>query len=264
MTHELDREVPTPIYQQIKDWLRQQVKHGAWPEHYKLKAETDLAIELGVSRGTMRKAIMELIEEGLFTRIHGRGTFVASSILEQPLAERFVTFSEDLIVRGIGFETQVIEQSIIQPVENVTSLLGLRPGDEVFFLKRLRSIGGEPLVILENYIPYTRCQGIEHYDFTRYRLFEVLEEHLGLELDWGRRSFEARVADSEIASLLNISESRPVMFAEQIVYLSDESPIELSNLWFKGERFKLSATFKRDKKIDHTQRTFSEEYTPGG
>src|SRR4026207_2090083 len=131
----LDREDPTPIYQQIKDWLRQQIKHGAWPEHYKLKAETDLAIEWGVSRGTMRKAIMELIEEGFLTRIHGRGTFVASSVLEQPLAERFVTFSEDLTANGIAFETQVIEQSIIKPAENVTSLLGLQPGDEVFFLK---------------------------------------------------------------------------------------------------------------------------------
>jgi len=260
----LDREDPTPIYQQIKDWLRQQVKHGAWPEHYKLKAETDLAIELGVSRGTMRKAIIDLIEEGLFTRIHGRGTFVASATLEQPLAERFVTFSEDLMARGIAFETRVIEQSVIRPAESITSLLGLQPGDEVFFLKRVRSIGGEPLVILENYLPYTRCRGIERYDFTRYRLFEVLEEHLRLELDWGRRSFEARVADADIARLLGISESRPVMFAEQIVYLSDESPIELSNLWFKGERFKLSATFKRDKQVDHTQRTFSEEYNPGG
>lgn len=260
----LDREDPTPIYQQIKDWMRQQVKHGGWPEHYKLKAETDLAVDWGVSRGTMRKAIMDLIEEGLFTRIHGRGTFVASTTLEQPLAERFVTFSEDLMERGIGFETRVIEQSIIKPAENVTSLLDLQPGDEVFFLKRVRSIGGERLVILENYLPYARCRGIENYDFTRYRLFEVLEEHLNLELDWGRRSFEARIADAGIAKLLGISESEPVMYAEQIVYLSDESPIELSNLWFKGERFKLSATFKRDKQVDHTRRTLSEEFNVGG
>ncbi|MBZ0304334.1 MAG: GntR family transcriptional regulator [Anaerolineae bacterium] len=263
MSLELDRRDPTPIYIQIKHWMRQQIKHGVWPEHYKLTAETILAVELGVSRGTVRQAIMELIEEGLLTRIHGRGTFVASAALEQPLAEQFVTFSEDLIAKGIAFETHVLAQSIMKPTEIIASLLNIRADDDVFFLKRVRSIGDEPLVILENYLAYPRCRGIEQFDFTQYRLFEVLEEHLGLDLDWGRRSFEARAADAKVADLLRTTASSPVMFAEQIVYLADGSPIELSNLWFKGEKFKLSATLKRDRKALSSQRTLSQEYQPG-
>mgnify|MGYP005845967271 FL=1 len=251
MIPELDRTGPTPIYLQIKDWIWQQVSHGIWPEHTKLKSETDLAGELGVNRGTVRKAISELIDEGVLMRIHGRGTFVVSATLEQPLAERLVTFSEDLIEKGIAFETRVLEQAVIQPTEYAASLLSVPPGEKVFYLKRVRVVGQEPIILLVNTLAYARCPGIERFDFTRYRLFEVLEEHLGLELDWGRRSFEARVADAEVARLLEISECDPVMYGEQVVYLRDGSPIELSNLWFRGERFKLSAIVKRDKTGRH-------------
>ena len=52
----IDRTRPEPIYRQIRDWMRQQITSGLWPEHYKLKPETELIEDLGVSRGTLRKA----------------------------------------------------------------------------------------------------------------------------------------------------------------------------------------------------------------
>src|SRR5215470_17917628 len=96
---QIERDAPTPLYQQARDWIANQINSGVWPEHYKLKSEQDLAVELGVNRGTLRKAIADLIAEGKLVSIHGRGTFVASSALEQPLAERLVAISEDLITK---------------------------------------------------------------------------------------------------------------------------------------------------------------------
>lgn len=246
MLPRLERAGPTPIYQQIQEWLWQQITHGIWPEHYKLKSEADLAGELGVSRGTVRKAIAELITEGMLVRIHGRGTFVASRTLEQPLAERLVAFSEDLIDKGVPFETHVLEQVILRPSDRIASMLSVPSGGAVFFLKRVRTVGQVPLILLHNYVVHERCAGIEQVDFTQYRLFQALEELFGLELDWGRRTFQAQTADKETVRLLKISESDPVMYMEQVVYLSNGSPIELSDLWLRGDRYRLSATVKRD------------------
>lgn len=245
MIPELTRTSPVPIYVQIKEWMRQQIQSGVWAEHHKLQAEDDIAAQLNVSRGTVRKAISELIAEGLLVRSHGLGTFVTGNALEQPLAEQLVTFSEDLMRKGIAFETQVLEQKLIQPGRRVASLLSIEPGDHVFFLKRIRSIGGQPVVLLHNYVVHKRCAGIESADFTRYRLFEVLEGRFGLEISWGRRSFEARIADPEVASLLGIEACSPVMYMEQIAYLRDDTPIELSDLWIKGDRYRLSAVLRR-------------------
>lgn len=246
MKPELEHDMPMPLYLQVKAWIQEQIRQEIWPEHYKLVNEIDLANNLGVSRGTVRRAISELIDEGLLVRIHGRGTFVASKRLEQPLAERLVAFSEDLISRGIPFETQVLEQSVIQPTEPLASLLAVPPPGKVLFLKRVRFVGQEPLILLHNYVVHAYCPGIEQIDFTQYRLFEVLEERYDLRLDWGRRTFEAQAAIQEIAGYLGISECAPVMKLEQVVFLDDGSPIELSDVWLRGDRYRLMATVKRD------------------
>lgn len=245
MSVELDHTGPTPIYQQIREWILEQIARGVWPEHYKLKAEADLAVELGVSRGTVRKAIATLIEEGKLVQIHGRGTFVSSSHIEQPLAESLITFSEDLIKRQIPFETRVLDQRVTAPPQKVGSLLAVPADVPVFYLKRVRVVNNIPLILLENYVRIDRCPGIETVDFTRYRLVEAFEELFGLQLDWAQRTFEAQVANTQVADLLAVSQCDPVMYIEQVLYLADGSPLELSDLWLRGDHLRISARVKR-------------------
>jgi DNA-binding GntR family transcriptional regulator len=249
MLPDIDRVGPTPIYQQIKDWMQAQITSGAWPEHFQLKSEIDLATELNVNRGTLRNAIKALIDEGLLVRIHGKGTYVAANVLEQPLAESLTTFSESLIDQNIPFETRVLEQSIIMPDVHVISLLGVEADTPTFFLKRIRMVKGIPVIFLKNYVVYPRCEGIETYDFVQRRLFEIMETDFKLALAWGRRYFEARTADEEVASSLGLRVGDPVMYAKQIVYLEDDSPIEMSDIWIPGSHFRLSAVVKRGKSL---------------
>lgn len=260
---ELNHTGPIPLYLQIKSWLRQQIVNGDWPEHYKLKAEADLALELQVSRGTIRKALAELMAEGLLVQTHGRGTFVAARVLEQPLAERLVTFSEDLISRGIPFETQVLVQKVISVPERVAQRLLLPPESPVFFLRRVRLVSGEPMILLHNYVVYGRCPAIEQIDFTHSRLFEALEKYFGLLIDYGHRSFEAQVANKDTAKLLGIAKRDAVMYIEQSTYLQDGSPIECSELWLRGDRFKLGATVKRNDPEALAISLSTLEFTPG-
>ena len=241
----LDRTGPVPIFQQLKAFMREHIVAGVWAPNRKRKAEADLAAEWGLSRGTVRKAIEELAEEGLLVRTHGRGTFVASQVVEQPLAERMVTFSEDLISKGIPFETQVLQQGVLQAHGKIATLLALATGARVFFLRRLRMVDKEPLIVVNNYVVYDRCPGIETLDFTHVRLFAALEEHFGWGLDYGRRSFQAQKATRVVAAALNIAQKDPVMYGEQLTFLSDGSAIEFSEIWLRGDRFKLTAVVKR-------------------
>ncbi|MCC7163031.1 MAG: GntR family transcriptional regulator [Anaerolineae bacterium] len=240
------RDTPNLLYRQISAWLSQQIASGAWPEHYKLKAEVDLAAELGVNRGTLRKAIAELIEQGQLVRIHGRGTFVASKMLEQPLAERLIAVSEDLEEKGIPFETRVLEQSIRQVNGRIALLLGLQEGEPAFVLRRVRYVRQAPLLVLHNYVVPGYCPDIQTLDFERHGLFDTLEHCYHLYLEWGTRTFQAQSASPEIAELLEIVSCDPIMYLEQLVYLKSGEPVELSEVWIRGDRFRLSATLKRD------------------
>ena len=225
--------------------MRDQIASGQWPEHYKLPAEYDLAADLGVNRGTVRKAIAQLIAEGLLTTVHGRGTFVSSREIEQSLAARLVAFSEELLGQGIRFHTRVLDQQVQRPDDRVATFLALRRDAREFALTRVRSVHDEPLALLRNHVRYDRCPGIEALDFTQHRLFETLESTYMLRLGWGQRSFEARRADPAVATLLGIAPGDPVMYLEQVVYLQDDSPIEFSEVWFRGDHFRLSAVVRR-------------------
>ncbi len=243
---EVERNRPVPIYQQIKEWIQTQILDRNWPEHYKLPAEVDLARSLGVSRGTVRKAVAELTTEGLLVSVHGRGTFVGSPTLEQALTSRLVTSSEDLTRRGIPYTTRVLEQTVTQPGSRVTSLLSIPDQSRVFFIRRVRLVEQSPIALLHNYVVYDRCVGIEAIDFTRHQLFQVLEEKFGLPVTWGQRTFEAQVPHEELKAPLPLPEGTPVMYMEQITYLDDDVPIELSDVWWRGDQFRLSATVGRN------------------
>jgi DNA-binding GntR family transcriptional regulator len=242
----IDRSIPQPIYVQIREWMRQQITAGLWPEHYKLKSELELVAELGVNRGTVRKAIAQLIAEGLLITIHGRGTFVVSRMLEQPLAEDLIAFSEDLIRKGIPFETQVLAQATEPASPRVAGLLRVPLDSTIFVLHRVRVVRQEPLARIKNYLPYEHFPQIQQVDFTRQGLFETLEKHFNIPLSWGQRTFEARVADDETARWLAMSPGDPVLYMEQVTYLRSGSPIEFSDIWLRGDRVRLSAIVKRD------------------
>lgn len=243
---QLSRERPETLYEQIQAWMRERIASGTWPEHYKLTAEEELSQSLSVNRGTLRKAIGGLIEEGLLIRVHGKGTFVASKQLEQPLPESFVTFSEGLIGRGIPFDTVVKVREVRRPDPTSASLLNLSSDADTFYMERVRYVDDGPVILLHNHVVLSFCPGIDQLDFVSERLFDVLENKFSLVIDWGQRTFEARIARGEVASQLGLEVGDPVMYLQQVSYLGDGTPIELSDIWIRGDTFRLSAQVKRD------------------
>jgi DNA-binding GntR family transcriptional regulator len=61
----------TTVYQQVEEQMRDNIRSGHWPAHYKLKPEAQRGEELGLARGTLRQAIRALVDEGM-SRCAGR------------------------------------------------------------------------------------------------------------------------------------------------------------------------------------------------
>ncbi len=244
---ELDRSGVTPLYVQLREWMEQRILAGEWPPGTKLKAEAELADELELARGTVRKAIEELTAAGLLTRTHGRGTFVSPRTLEQPLAQRLVTHSEALLAQGISFETQVLECSVVGASALVANRLQIGVGELVLHLSRVRTSGDEALILLHNDVVYSVCPGAEQCDFTHLRLFQVLEEQYGLQLASAHRTFQAQVAEEAVADALQLVAGDAVMHMMQTTFLPSGAPVEISSIWLRGDRFRLSADVERGK-----------------
>ncbi|MBN1265213.1 MAG: GntR family transcriptional regulator [Anaerolineales bacterium] len=261
-----------PVYKQIAQWMREQIQNRRWTVDQKIMTENEISEMLQVSRGTVRNAIEMLCEEGLLVRTQGKGTFVASTTMDQRLATGFITISEDLAEKGIPFQTRVLEKKVIPAPQKILERLSLDPEEEIFYLERIRLVHDCPYYFLRNYVVYKYCPGIQNFDFSQVKLFSVLEDHYHLTLDWGRRHITAQNAGSEIAEYLRIDDQDAVMYLDQHTYLRDHQLIEYSNVWIRGNCIRLVADLQRSSqnpiggsKLDFKIPTSGEnEYTSGG
>lgn len=73
----LDYDGPIPLWRQVADVIRGQIESGELPAGRRVPSENTLAQEYGIARGTAKKALDSLVNEGLVRRVQGRGTFVA-------------------------------------------------------------------------------------------------------------------------------------------------------------------------------------------
>jgi GntR family transcriptional regulator len=73
----VDHDAATPLWRQLAHILRSQIESGELAPGRVMPSETTLMQEHELARGTVRKALDVLVEEGLVVRVQGRGTYVA-------------------------------------------------------------------------------------------------------------------------------------------------------------------------------------------
>jgi DNA-binding GntR family transcriptional regulator len=201
----------------------------------------EVAKQLGVSRGTLRRALETLIGEGALRQVVGRGTFVISTVIEPAIAQKLSTLSEDFAVQDILTTAVVLDVAVVEAPKPIASLLDVVPGQAVLRLARLRSTVSGPLVLLHNFVRLDLAPGLEKVDFTSVSLFGALEQRFGLRIGSGRRIFSAEGATDEVALALQLERGAPVQYLEQVTYLRDGRPIEYSDIWINSRLLRVTS-----------------------
>ena len=242
----LSRSSPEPLHDQISALLRRRILSGEWPPHMRLPSEPEMASTLGVARGTIRRATRTLLAERLLVQHQGRGTFVASHMLEHSFAQEIVSTSEALDRAGVKYDTKVIRRSVEVASQSVAAQLHIREQDaQVFAIRRTRSVEGVPVFILDNYVVASLCPGLERADLAGRALFAVLEEDHDIVVSSVQRTFQAIGAPSEVAALLAVDPGDPVLYLEQISYEQEGTPVEYSDVWIRGDKLRISSWLRR-------------------
>ncbi|MFD0712549.1 GntR family transcriptional regulator [Paenibacillus sp. GCM10027626] len=241
----IDKNSPEPLYVQVQTWMKQKINSGEWGPQHKLLSEIDLAASLEISRGTIKQAIKNLIDEGVLVQIHGKGTFVVGRQIESPVAERLVSIAETLDSNNNEFSTVLLGIELIPAVKPFDQHLGLSKGESLYFLRRVRSFDHCPVVYLENYLPAKLFPNLDKYNFEKETLFSIIERDYGLSIRRGKRSFVACGSDERISSLLEIDEGTPIILLEQVTFSSDNAPLEYSKVWLRSDRMKLTSILER-------------------
>jgi GntR family transcriptional regulator len=232
----ISKDSPIPLYFQLKELLRQEIESGRWQPGQQIPSETEMCEAFGISRTVVRQALRELEYHGLLYREQGKGTFVAEPKISESLVQDLSGFYEDMVAKGLTPVTRVLRQEIRPADKKVARYLQIQPGDEIVFIERVRSVGGEPIVLVTTYLPYHVCPDLVDEDLSTQSLYAVLEHKYGLQLSHGRRTIEAVAANQYEAQHLGVREGVPLVLLDSVSYLKDGRPIEYFHAVHRGDR----------------------------
>lgn len=106
----LERNSPTPLYQQLEDILRVFISNGQWSPDHPIPSENELSKAYGLSRMTVRAVITNLVREGLLYRVQGKGTFVVPPKISTR-SPAYLGIREQLEEQGYSTATKLVEFS---------------------------------------------------------------------------------------------------------------------------------------------------------
>ncbi len=233
-----------PLYVQIRESIRSRIDTGELKAGGYLPSEETLAKDFGVSRMTLRRAMDDLVQEGLIVRKHGDGTLVSSTKVMRDCTT-LTSFFEDARARGLKPYSRVVLKEIIKADCEVAKKLMIDEEDDVFHIIRLRLVEDEKVMALhELNIPVSLCPWIEDVNLEQASLYDLYENH-GLSIEWGSQIVEARSATAQQAKYLDIPINIPLLCSERISYTSTNIPVERVVSVSPGDRFSIRLVLSR-------------------
>ncbi|HVI91892.1 MAG TPA: GntR family transcriptional regulator [Dongiaceae bacterium] len=223
-----------PLYLRLQQTIREAVTGGVLHELEALPGEREMAEMLGISRVTVRKALADLVQEGVLVQRRGSGTFVSQhrGRIEQPLS-RLTSFTQDMQLRGLKAESHWLERSIALPTPQEAMVLGLSPGAEVCRLHRLRYADGVPMAIELAVVPR---QFLPDPEIVGTSLYAALDELGARPIRALQRLHAISLPDYE-AGLLKMPAGSATLFIERVSYLPDGRTVEFTQSHYRGDTY---------------------------
>ena len=227
-----------PLYEQVKINLQSQMASRAFLPGQRLPSETELCQNFGVSRITVRRALDDLVNEGILERKQGKGTFVAerkSKIQIKPLNNLGGGFT-DSKVPGIQQNTRLISKKVCTCSKMEMEILGLNPEDMVLVFDRLMLTDGTPMMLDHSVYPAQRFHGMFDQIQNDVSTYKILREQYGILSFRTQKEISIAYAEEEQASLLNCSVGAPLFRVFKQVHSEENEPIHFSILLFAADR----------------------------
>ncbi|QHA91179.1 GntR family transcriptional regulator [Bacillus sp. N1-1] len=233
------------LYLQARDMIYELINDNLEPMD-KIPSEQKLSKELGVSRNTIREAIRTLEQEGFLFSRQGVGTFVIGS--KNSLKTNISTLeSSTNIIKAHGYNpgTVNVHSSVLPVSTEMKKTLSLEEGqDEIFYIERVRTANDDPVVYVEDYIPYR--SGMEHeYQEIYYESLLDFLENFDLNVSFSVCSIKAVISDEKMANKLKLTEQSALLLLKQTHYSNTGKPVLYSDSYYLSDNFEFNAIRKR-------------------
>lgn len=224
------------LHHQIKEDMFLHLRSGRWAPGFELPTEEVLCRHYGVSRGTLRRAISDLVAEGYVERQRGRGSFVSLPKLESGVTgsySRFRVLGPPLDPGGT-----VLSCERARSDKDVATMLQLRTGTSIWRLERVRFTQRRPVALQTSFIPAELCPRLADQDLANRHLVDVLRDEFGISLVRAVEYVDPTVADDYAARNLGIRLRTPLFRIERITYAMGDQVVEYRHALLRGDAYR--------------------------
>lgn len=204
-----------PLYAQVREILTERIRTGAWPPGAALPSEFEIAAELDVSQGTVRKALDAMTAEHLLVRRQGRGTFVMQHTSASMLFRFFSFYDDD--GRHVEPESRDVEacKAIATPEER--QRLALVREARVVRIARIRLNAGKPLMTETIVVPARLFPGLEAEPVIPNTLYDFYQSRFAITVARGEERITAVPAGSAEARVLGVAPGTPLLKVDRVM-----------------------------------------------
>ena len=224
-------------YEAIANELRQNIMNGVYSPGQQLALEKEMCEQYDVSRMTIKRAVDELVKQGLVVKRRGSGTFVKSledqDVKELSMANQFNGFAAAF--KGHDVSTKVVKFDIVHPESEVAAKLQMSVEDFIYDIIRVRSCDGKPIVVEYTQMPIQLIPGIKRQVLEN-SIYSYIEGDLRLKIQSAHRTVRAVMPTEDEKKELDIKGVLPILEVVQVAFLDDGRPFEYSMSHHRGDR----------------------------
>ncbi|WP_280771667.1 GntR family transcriptional regulator [Salipaludibacillus daqingensis] len=227
-----------PLYQQLKEIIKEKIDSGVYEVGDKIKTEKELQEFYSLSRITVRQALNELVSEGYLHRQRGKGTVVLGQRLFHEQVLKVRSFTEEMNERGYKTGTSYVDVSIVKAEREVSLNLDINEGTDVIKLVRVRTANGIPIVVFDTYLSLETGLKIEELESIG-SLYEFFSTK-GIHIKYVDECFEVETADKRLAEYLDVKTNFPLMLRTRQTYSTENKIIEYTKAYYHSKLYKFN------------------------
>lgn len=225
-----------PAFQRIKNLILESIQTGVWKQGQAIPSELALAKQFGVSRMTVNRAMRELTQEHVLTRVQGSGTFVAQQKYQTTLVE-INSIAREIRARGHAHRAELFLLEKSKANETLAAEFNVAANTYLFHSVMLHFEDGEPIQVEERWVNPNVAPEYLQQDFSRTTPNEYLLENVPLQS--GEYTVEALPAPEAIAEMLYIKRNEACLVLQRKT-LSMNQIATLVTMWHPGARYQFS------------------------
>ncbi|WP_088894626.1 GntR family transcriptional regulator [Leptolyngbya ohadii] len=237
-----------PLHLAISEQLRNQITSGEFQPGEQLPSEHQIMVQFEVSRITARRAIANLVNQGLVFSQQGKGVFVKEQRkVTYSLSSPMIFFEADMLRQGVRSAIHNLIFKPVSPPSPIRQTLQLTANHanqrEVYLQKKLLLLDEIPVAIDITYILADLGKRYAN-ELKQQMTFPTLEQN-GIAIDRVTATLACTRADPETSEYLDVPLGEPLMVYCYTAYTDTDQPIVTGEALSRGDRLTYSVEIRK-------------------